>query len=116
MNKYQLAAIAMAALALSGSVAATTEHSVQTGEGLMKMCNGADRIKMLGMMCHSYLNGYIDTASFYGKGGRFCLGSGDKQRLPVVVITWLNAHPDHLHKPAPEAIGKLLADNYPCRK
>lgn len=91
-------------------------HAVQTGDGLLKMCNGADKVKALSMMCHSYLNGYIDAAMHHGVGPRFCLGAGDKQRLPTVVITWLNAHPESLKKPAPEALARALADNYPCRK
>lgn len=115
MKIHKLVAL-LAALAASPAGAVVDGHMAQTGEGLLKMCNGADRVKMLGMMCHSYLNGYIDTVQFYGKGGRFCLGEGDKQRLPVVVITWMNAHPEHHKKPAPEALGKLLAENYPCHK
>ncbi|MDD3530319.1 MAG: Rap1a/Tai family immunity protein [Gallionellaceae bacterium] len=115
MKKYRLAAI-LAALVPAVAGANVAGHAIQTGEGLAKMCNGADKVKALSMMCHSYLNGYIDAAMHYDSGGRFCLGTGDKQRLPVVVITWLNAHPDHMKKPAPEALGKLLAENYPCRK
>jgi hypothetical protein len=67
-------------------------------------------------MCHSYLNGYIDTALVYDRKARFCLGLGDKQRLPAVTITWLNAHPDYLKKPAPEGLARVLSDNYPCNK
>lgn len=115
MKIHKLAAIT-AVLAASVASASTNERMSQTGENLLRMCNGADKVKMLGMMCHSYLNGYIDTAQYYDKGGHFCLGEGDKQRLPVVVITWMHAHPDHFSKPAPEALGKLLAENYPCRK
>ena len=115
MNKYRLAAL-LAALAPMAAPAGEAGHAVQTGEGLVKMCNGADKVKALGMMCHSYLNGYIDAALFHGQGGRFCLGDGDKQRLPAVAITWINAHPDYMKKPAPAALGRLLADNYPCRK
>jgi hypothetical protein len=101
---------------LAAPALAEPGHSVQSGEGLMKMCNGADKVKMLGMMCHSYLNGYLDTSMHNRIGKPFCLGTGDKQGLPVKVVTWLNAHPDHLKKPAPEALGKLLAENYPCKK
>lgn len=114
MKRIRMAAL-LAAMASQPALARVVGHEVQTGEGLMKMCNGAERVKMLGMMCHSYLNGYIDGAMVFQRGSKFCLGVGDKQRLPVVVITWLNAHPDHLTKPAPEALGKLLAENYPCR-
>jgi hypothetical protein len=103
-------------VATSTAVAAAPGHAIQTGEGLLKMCTGAEKVKMLGMMCHSYLNGHLDTAMYLNKGGKFCLGPGDKERLPTVVVTWLNAHPDHLKKPAPEALGKLLPENYPCRK
>lgn len=115
MHGYKLAAL-LAALAPAGALADPAGHGLQTGDGLVKMCNGADKVKALSMMCHSYLNGYIDAALFHDKGGRFCLGAGDKQRLPAVAITWINAHPDHLRKPAPEALAKLLVENYPCRK
>jgi len=115
MHKSWLAAL-VAALTPALAAAEMAGHAIQTGDGLVKMCNGADKVKALSMMCHSYLNGYIDTALVYGKGGRFCLGVGDKQRLPVVVVTWINAHPDHLGKPAPDALARLLAENYPCRK
>lgn len=91
-------------------------HAMQTGEGLKKMCMGADKVKALSMMCHSYLNGYIDAAMHIEKGAPFCLGSGDKERLPTVTITWLNAHPDYMKRPAPEALSKLMVENYPCRK
>lgn len=113
MNKNTLAVV-LAAL-LSTSVHAKSEHVAQSGEALVKMCNGAERVKMLGMMCHSYLNGYLDTAEFLGKGS-YCLGNGDKQRLPAVVITWINAHPEFLKRPAPDALGRLLPESYPCRK
>ncbi len=96
------------------TLAAGPGHVIQTGEGLHRMCLGADKLKALSMMCHSYLNGYLDAALYLGKGGRFCLGAGDKERLPVVIITWLNAHPDAMKKSAPEALGKMLSENYPC--
>jgi hypothetical protein len=114
MKGYKLAVLLAALAPLAHAEMAG--HAIQTGDGLVKMCNGADKVKALSMMCHSYLNGYIDTAMVYDKKALFCLGAGDKQRLPVVVITWLNAHPDHLGKPAPVALGKLLVENYPCKK
>jgi hypothetical protein len=101
---------------LSSAAPAGAGHTIQSGDALLKMCLGADKLKSLAMMCHNYLNGYIDAALFFGKGGKFCLGAGDKERLPTVVVTWLNAHPEYLKKPAPEALVKVLAENYPCRK
>jgi hypothetical protein len=115
MRAYKTAAL-LAALAPAWVMADPAGHAMQTGDGLVKMCNGADKVKALSMMCHSYLNGYIDAAMFLDGGKHFCLGTGDKQRLPAVVITWINAHPDHLRRPAPEALAKLLVENYPCRK
>lgn len=115
MHKIGMAVL-LAAIVSPPAMATMVGHEIQSGESLLKMCNGAERVKMLGMMCHSYLNGYIDTATVYDSGGKFCLGVGDKQRLPTVVVTWLNAHPDHFKKPAPLALGKLLSENYPCRK
>jgi hypothetical protein len=115
--RYALICAAGIGLGPAGAAAAGMPgHVVQTGEGLRKMCMGADKVKALSMMCHSYLNGYLDAAIVHDKGGRFCLGSGDKERLPTVAITWLNAHPDYLGKPAPEALAKLLVESYPCRK
>lgn len=97
------------------SQASTPAHTVQTGEGLLKMCQGADRVKALAMMCHSYLNGYLDTTFYSSKPGRFCLGPGGKERLPTLTVTWLKAHPEAMKTPAPEALGKVLAEHYPCR-
>ncbi|TCJ11501.1 hypothetical protein EZJ19_15655 [Parasulfuritortus cantonensis] len=107
----------LTAATVSQAVAASLPgHEVQTGEALVKMCSGAERVKMLGMMCHSYLNGYIDTATVFNKGGRFCLRPDDKQFLPSRVASWLRAHPDLLSRPAPEALNRFLPEYYPCPK
>lgn len=105
----------MSLLIAMPSQASTPAHTVQTGEGLLKMCQGADRVKALAMMCHSYLNGYLDTTFYSSKPGRFCLGPGGKERLPTLTVTWLKAHPEAMKMPAPEALGKVLAEHYPCR-
>lgn len=96
--------------------AVSAGHRMQTGDGLLKMCLGADKVPSLAMMCHNYLNGYIDATLSSGPARRFCLGPGDKERLPTVVVTWLNAHPDYQKKSAPAALDRLMGENYPCRK
>jgi hypothetical protein len=95
--------------------AAANPHKGNDGEALLRMCKGADKVRALGVMCHSYVNGYLDTAQHYGKG-RFCLKPSDKELVPPMLVLWFNAHPEQLSEPAPEVLSKVFAANFPCKK
>lgn len=92
----------------------------RTGDSVLKMCQGAERVKALSVMCHNYLNGFLDAsahASRHGKGGaKFCLDDGDKQHIPATLVTWMRAHPDALKQEAGEALTRMLGETYPCGK
>lgn len=113
MKKYLLV---LFLLGYSVAGIAAQGHVAQSGEGLLKMCNRVDQVKMLGMMCHSYLNGYIDNAIYAGKPSRFCIGAGDKEQLPRAIVLWFAAHPDHLKKPAPDVLAQMLPEKFPCKR
>lgn len=101
-------------------VASASPSPARTGDAVLKMCQGAERVKALSVMCHNYLNGFLDAsahASRHGKGGaNFCLDEGDKQHIPTTLVTWMRAHPDALKQDAGEALYRMLRDSYPCRK
>lgn len=99
----------------SAELEAGSARLIQTGAGLVKMCGGSDKVKALSMMCHSYLNGYLDTVAYLGRDGQYCLAAGDKDRLPTMTLYWLKAHPDYLARPAPESLAKLLPALFPCK-
>jgi len=116
-------ALAFAAVGLCGFLpVGALQASSQGLDGavLLRTCQGAAQVKALSVICQSYLNGFIDTAAFYESGGKsgpaFCLGDADKERIPALVVAWLNAHPEHLKQPAPAAVHQVLSDNFPCRK
>lgn len=90
------------------------------GGALLRMCQGADKVKSLSVMCHSYLNGYLDATVWHagqakGKGPGFCLDTGARQAMQTKVVLWLRAHPMELTHPAPELLGRALQDLFPCR-
>jgi Rap1a immunity proteins len=91
------------------------------GYAVLRMCQGAEQVKSLDVMCNSYLNGFIDTLAYLGRRGArtdpaFCLGQGDKARVPTVLVVWLNAHPEAQAQPAPAVLHKVLAESFPCRR
>ncbi len=87
----------------------------QDGNALQRMCQGADKVKALSVMCHSYLNGYLDTMSVYEKGRPpFCIQDGDKERMPTEVVGWLRAHPEATKDAAPMVLKKALTERFPC--
>lgn len=93
---------------------------VTDGAAILRMCQGADKVKSLSVMCHSYLNGYLDTTVWHaaqarGKAPAFCLDPGAKQAMAAKVVLWLKAHPMDLTQPAPELLGRALKDLFPCR-
>lgn len=87
----------------------------QDGSALQRMCQGADKVKALSVMCHSYLNGYLDTALVYEKGRLpYCIHDGDKERMPGEIVDWLRAHPEAMKEAAPVALKKALSERFPC--
>lgn len=85
------------------------------GKTLLSMCQGADKVKALSVMCHSYLNGHMDAARHYGKIS-FCLGDGDKEKAPMALVDWINAHPEAKSQPAGQVVQKALNEKFPCKK
>ncbi len=105
----------------SGGVLTQAAESVampaNDGSVILRMCKGADRVKALSVMCHSYLNGYIDAAHHYGKGKAvFCLAVGDKEKAPGALVAWIDAHPETLKQPAGAVLQQALTAQFPCGK
>ena len=100
-------------LACSGQAAA----SGSDGSVILRMCRGADKVKALSVMCHSYLNGFMDGAHHYSKDGKasFCLGDGDKEKAPGALVDWITAHPEAQTQPAGAVLHKALAERFPCK-
>jgi hypothetical protein len=89
----------------------------QDGQGLQRMCQGADKVKALSMMCFSYLNGYLDTAAMYEKGKPpYCVADADKEHMPNEVVKWLRDHPETTKEPAPALLKKILSERYSCHR
>jgi hypothetical protein len=84
------------------------------GSVVLRMCKGADKVKALSVMCHSYLNGYVDAARHYGKPG-FCLEDGDKEKAPAAVVEWIEAHPEAQSQPAGTVLHKALSEKFSCK-
>ena len=100
---------------LSMGTASGAEGPAQSGASLLAMCKGADRVRTLAVMCHSYVNGFIDAAGHYGNPApAFCLSAADHSRVPAVIVDWLGSNPDHLKQPAAVALHKTLSANFPC--
>jgi hypothetical protein len=96
--------------------AQASEPHVNDGNVILRMCQSADKVKMLSVMCLSYLNGYIDAAHHYGKGkAAFCLETDDKQKAPGVLVAWIHAHPESLSQPAAEVMQHALTEQFPCK-
>ncbi len=92
--------------------------TVQGNDGsvILRMCKGADKVKALSVMCHSYLNGYIDAAHHFGKGkAAFCLEGGDKEKAPGALTEWIGAHPESLKQSAGVVLQKALTERFPCK-
>jgi hypothetical protein len=100
---------------LSASVQAAA-LPVNDGSVVLRMCKGADKVKGLSVMCHSYLNGYIDAAHHFAKGKpMFCLAPGDKEKAPAALVAWIGANPDTLTLPAGALLQKALTASFPCK-
>ncbi len=97
-------------------IGAPAHAAPQDASALLRMCQGADKVKALSVMCHSYLNGYLDTAASYEKGRLpFCIAEGDKLRMPTEVVSWLRLHPELAREAAPAVLKKALSERFPCQ-
>lgn len=86
------------------------------GSVILRMCKGADKARALSVMCHSYLNGYIDASHHFGKGkAAFCLADGDKEKAPNALVSWISAHTDAQSQPAGAVVQKVLTERFPCK-
>lgn len=96
----------------------TPQASASDGKMILSMCQGADKVKALSVMCHSYLNGYLDAARYVAKDGKppFCLGDGDKERAPASIVEWINTHAEAKTQPAGGVMLKALSERFPCGK
>lgn len=94
-----------------------TYASGNDGSVVLRMCRGADKVKALSVMCHSYLNGFIDGAHYYGKDGKasFCLGDGDKEKAPGALVAWITAHPESQAQQAGAVLQMALSEHFPCK-
>lgn len=106
-----LAALAVIQPALAGTAPGND------GGVILGMCRGADKVKALSVMCHSYLNGFLDGARHYGKDGKtsFCLEGRDKERAPAVLVNWITAHPESRGQPAGMVLQAALTEHFPCK-
>jgi hypothetical protein len=110
--------ISLCCLLVLPELAAANPMPARTGDAVLKMCQGAEKVKALSVMCHNYLNGFLDASAYAGRLGdkraRFCLAEGDKEHIPVTLVTWMRAHPEALKQDAGEALNRMLRDSYPC--
>jgi hypothetical protein len=115
INSLARAIFVAAGVSLVASPANASPNKGRDGRALLQMCKGADKVRALGVMCHSYVNGYLDTVAQLGKSS-FCFKETDKELVPPMLVLWLNAHPEQLTLPAPEVLSRVFAANYPCKK
>jgi len=117
INRHFLLAILTAWGGLSFSVPAqASDVQGKNGSVILRMCKGADTVKALSVMCHSYLDGYIDSAHHYGKGkAAFCLAPDDRRKASGALVEWIEAHPESLKQPAVEVLQKALTERFPCK-
>jgi hypothetical protein len=104
-----------AALFALAPVHASDAHG-KNGSVILRMCKSADTVKMLSVMCRSYLDGYMEASHHFNRGKQaFCLDAGDKQRAPAQLVAWIEAHPQSLNRPAGEVLQKALTELFPCK-
>jgi hypothetical protein len=88
----------------------------KNGSVILRMCKSADTVKMLSVMCRSYLDGYLEAAHHFNRGRlAFCLDADDKQKAPAELVAWIEAHPESLNRPAGEVLQKSLTERFPCK-
>lgn len=86
------------------------------GSVILRMCKSGDTVKTLSVMCHSYLDGFLDAAHHYDKGKpAFCLDAGDRKKAPAVLVEWIGVHPEALSRPAGAVMQQALTAHFPCK-
>ena len=96
--------------------AQASDYQAKNGSVILRMCKSADKVKTLSVMCHSYLDGYIDAAHHYGKGkAEFCLDDHDRMKATRALVAWIGAHPESLTQPAGEVMQQALTAHFPCK-
>lgn len=104
-----------AALALAWPAAATGYKGSMDGTTLMRTCQSAEKARALAAMCRNYLNGYLDAAHLLEARPAYCLGEGDKEKLPMSLALWMARHPDKQKLPAALGLDQALKELYPCK-
>lgn len=88
----------------------------KNGSVILRMCKSADTVKMLSVMCRSYLDGYVEAAHHFNRGRlAFCLDADDKQKAPAELVAWIEAHPESLNRLAGEVLQSALTERFPCK-
>lgn len=110
-----LPALLFACSGLAAPAQAAAPHG-NDGSVILRMCQGADTVKTLSVMCHSYLNGYLDAAHHYGPAkAAFCLEAQDKMNAPAILVAWIKAHPESQTQPAALVMQNALTAKFPCK-
>ncbi len=104
-----------AMLPWTNSALAASAYKGLDGSALLHMCQGADKVRALSVMCHNYLNGYLDAAHHYNSKTGFCLQTGDKERLPKGLVDWLVQNPDRQKLAAGQVLDQALKSLFPCK-
>lgn len=106
----------LGAVALAGTSAWANP---QDGTSLLGMCNGADKVRSLAVMCHSYTNGYIEAANYYTvkQHGKpvFCVDEKRKKMIPLLIASRIKADPELKHQPATAILHTVLSQNFACK-
>ncbi|MBM4189963.1 MAG: hypothetical protein FJ210_04505 [Betaproteobacteria bacterium] len=91
----------------------------QDGTTLMGMCNGADKVRSLAVMCHSYTSGYVEAANFYAIKQRgkplFCINEEGKKMIPLLIASRIKAQPELAKEPASAILHILFSQNFACK-
>jgi hypothetical protein len=104
-----------AGLSLLAPAHASEAHG-KSGSVILRMCKSADAVKILSVMCRSYLDGYLEAAHHFNRNKlEYCLDADDKQRAPAELVAWIEAHPESLNRPAGEVLQKALTERFPCK-
>jgi hypothetical protein len=81
--------VLMLTLALTTPVIASADYKGMDGKSLLLTCQGAEKSRSLAVMCHNYLNGYLDA------------------------VHHLNPHPEGQKQAAAKAVDRALKDLFP---
>jgi hypothetical protein len=88
----------------------------KNGSVILRMCKSGDAVKMLSVMCRSYLDGYLEAAHHFNRGKlAFCLDAEDRQKAPAELVAWIEGHPQSLSRPAGEVLQNALTERFPCK-